>query len=98
MNSFNFKVGLFALVSLVSSALFVAYVLYARGFFEDSFRLQLAAPSADGVVVGTPLAFSGMDVGQVTGITLTDAGGIVVRTELPARNAGGFSKIPRLSR
>lgn len=87
MNSFNFKVGVFALASLLLGAGFLVYVLYARGFFEDSFRLQLAAPSADGVAVGTPLTFSGMEIGQITGLALNDAGGIVIQARLPARNA-----------
>lgn len=87
MNSFNFKVGLFALTSLVAGAAFLVYVLFARGFFEEQFHLKLAAGSADGVAVGTPLAFSGMEIGQVTGIDLTDSGGIVIRAEVPAKNA-----------
>jgi phospholipid/cholesterol/gamma-HCH transport system substrate-binding protein len=87
MNSFNFKVGVFALVSLLLGAAFTVYVLAARGFFEDSFRLQFAAPSADGVAVGTPLSFSGMDIGQVTAIALNDLGGIVIQAELPPKNA-----------
>lgn len=87
MNSFNFKVGLFALTSLLVGAASLLYVLHARGFFEDSFRVQLAAPSADGVSVGTPLSFSGMDIGQVAAINLNDAGGIVIMAEVPAKNA-----------
>jgi phospholipid/cholesterol/gamma-HCH transport system substrate-binding protein len=87
MNKLHFKVGLFAAASLLLGALFVAYLLYARGFFENTYRLQLAASSADGVAPGVPLVFSGIEIGSVTTLGLNDAGGIVIHCELMERNA-----------
>lgn len=88
MNRLHFKVGLFAAASLLLAAAFVVYLLYARGFFEDTYRLQLAASSADGVAPGVPLVFSGIEIGSVTALGLNDSGGIVIRLELLARHAG----------
>ena len=87
MKTLHFKVGLFAAVSLLLGAIFVVYMLYARGFFEDTYRLQLAASSADGVAPGVPLVFSGIEIGQVATLGLNDNGGIVIRAELLGRNA-----------
>lgn len=87
MNRLHFKVGLFAAASLLLAAAFVVYLLYARGFFEETYRLQLAASSADGVAPGVPLVFSGIEIGSVTALGLNDSGGIVIRLELLARNA-----------
>ena len=87
MNKLHFKVGLFAAATLLLGAVFVVYMLYARGFFEDTYRLQLAAPSADGVAPGVPLVFSGIEIGRVATLGLNDSGGIVIRAELLARNA-----------
>jgi phospholipid/cholesterol/gamma-HCH transport system substrate-binding protein len=87
MNKLHFKVGLFALVSLLLGLAFLGYLLHARGFFEKTYHLQLAAVSADGVAPGVPLAFSGIEIGSVTSLGLNDAGGIVIHAELPARNA-----------
>ncbi len=87
MNRLHFKVGLFAAASLLLAAAFVIYLLYARGFFEETYRLQLAASSADGVAPGVPLVFSGIEIGSVTALGLNDSGGIVIRLELLARNA-----------
>jgi len=87
MNKLHFKVGLFAAVSLLLGALFLAYLLHARGFFEKTYHLQLAASSADGVAPGVPLAFSGIEIGSVTTLGLNDYGGIVIQVELLERNA-----------
>ncbi|MDP3125164.1 MAG: ABC transporter substrate-binding protein [Thiobacillus sp.] len=87
MNTFNFKVGLFALATLLLGAAFLAYLLYARGYFENTYRLQLAAASADGVVPGVPLVFSGIEIGNVTSLGFNEGGGIVIQLELPERHA-----------
>ena len=87
MNKLHFKVGLFAAASLLLGALFIVYLLYARGFFEKTYHLQLAASSADGVAPGVPLAFSGIEIGSVTTLGLNDSGGIVIQVELLERNA-----------
>lgn len=87
MKTLHFKVGLFAAATLLLGALFVLYILYARGFFEDTYRLQLAASTADGVAPGVPLVFSGIEIGRVSTLGLNDNGGIVIHAELLARNA-----------
>ena len=87
MNKLHFKVGLFALAALLLGAAFVVYLLHARGFFEKTYDLQLAASSADGVAPGVPLVFSGIEVGSVTTLDLNDNGGIVIHAELLERNA-----------
>lgn len=87
MNTLHFKVGLFAAASLLLAGVFLAYLLHARGFFEDTVHLQLAAASADGVAPGVPVVFSGIEIGRVTTLGLNDNGGIIIHTEFLARNA-----------
>jgi len=87
MNRLHFKVGLFAAASLLLGVLFLVYLLHARGYFENTYRLQLAASSADGVTPGVPLVFSGIEIGSVTTLGLNDSGGIVIQCELLERNA-----------
>jgi len=87
MNTLHFKVGLFTLTTLLLGAAFMAYLLHARGYFEKTYHLQLAAASADGVTPGVPLVFSGIEIGSVTSLGLNDGGGIVIQLELPERNA-----------
>jgi phospholipid/cholesterol/gamma-HCH transport system substrate-binding protein len=87
MNKLHFKVGLFTLATLALGAAFVVYLLYARGFFEGTYKMQLAAASADGVAPGVPISFSGIEIGQVVSLGFNDGGGIVINTEFPARQA-----------
>lgn len=78
----HLKVGFFVITVLALALAFMAYVLYARGFFEQRMNLQLAAVSADGISPGMPVTFSGMPIGQVTGVSLNEAGGIVIDAEI----------------
>ena len=87
MNKLHFKVGLFTAASLLLAGIFIVYLLHARGFFEKTFHLQLAAASADGVAPGVPVVFSGIEIGRVTTLGLNDSGGIVIRAEFLGRNA-----------
>lgn len=87
MNTLHFKVGLFAAASLLLAGAFLVYLLHARGFFEDTFHLQLAAASADGVAPGVPIVFSGIEIGRVTTLGLNDDGGIIIHTEFLGRNS-----------
>lgn len=87
MNKLHFKVGLFAAASLLLAGAFMVYLLHARGFFEDTFHLQLAASSADGVAPGVPVVFSGIEIGRVTTLGLNDSGGIIIHAEFLGRNA-----------
>jgi phospholipid/cholesterol/gamma-HCH transport system substrate-binding protein len=87
MNKLHFKVGLFAAASLLLAGAFLVYLLHARGFFEGTFHLQLAAASADGVAPGVPIVFSGIEIGRVTTLGLNEEGGIVIRAEFMERNA-----------
>jgi len=87
MNKLHFKVGLFTAASLLLAAIFIVYLLHARGFFEKTFHLQLAAASADGVAPGVPVVFSGIEIGRVTTLGLNDSGGIIIRAEFLERNA-----------
>lgn len=83
----HFKVGLFAAGSLLLGAMFLIYLLHARGFFEGSYHLQLAAGSADGVAPGIPVVLSGIEIGSVTSLGLNDGGGIVIHAAFRERNA-----------
>jgi phospholipid/cholesterol/gamma-HCH transport system substrate-binding protein len=87
MNKLHFKVGLFAVASLLLAGIFIVYLLHARGFFDKTFHLQLAAASADGVAPGVPVVFSGIEIGRVTTLGLNENGGIIIHTEFVGRNA-----------
>lgn len=76
---------LFLLLALVSG--FVAYVLYARGAFENTQRLVLVAENSEGVIVGMDLSFSGFPIGRVRRVDLGDDGKARILIELPQKDA-----------
>ena len=87
MNKLHFKVGLFAVASLLLAGAFMVYLLHARGFFEGTFQLKFAAASADNVAPGVPVVFSGIEIGRVTTLGLNDEGGIIIHARFLKRNA-----------
>ncbi len=66
---------------------FVAYVLYARGSFEETQRLVLMTDNAEGVSVGSDLSFSGFPVGRVQRIELARTGQARIEVDVPRSQA-----------
>jgi phospholipid/cholesterol/gamma-HCH transport system substrate-binding protein len=68
-------------------AAFIAYVLYARGAFENTQRLVLMADDGAGVTVGMDLTFSGFPVGRVQKIELAADGKARIEVDVPEKDA-----------
>ena len=68
-------------------AAFIAYVLYARGAFENTQRLVLMADDGAGVTVGMDLTFSGFPVGRVERIELAADGKARIEVDVPEKDA-----------
>ena len=75
---------LLMVVLLVGSA---AYVLYARGVFENTQRLVLIADDSEGVVVGMDITFAGFAIGRVARIELGDDGNARILVDVPKKDA-----------
>ena len=69
---------------LVGSA---AYVLYARGVFENTQRLVLIADDSEGVVVGMDITFAGFAIGRVARIELGEDGNARILVDVPKKDA-----------
>jgi phospholipid/cholesterol/gamma-HCH transport system substrate-binding protein len=65
---------------------FAAYVLYARGIFEETQRLFLMADNSEGVSVGADLTFSGFPVGRVQRIELVPTGQARIVIDVPRKD------------
>jgi phospholipid/cholesterol/gamma-HCH transport system substrate-binding protein len=83
----HLKVGFFALAVLILCGAFLIYFLHGKGAFENRFKFKMAAVNADAVAPGVPITFSGIPVGQITGISLNDEGGIVISAEVSEQHA-----------
>ncbi|THU02050.1 MCE family protein [Lampropedia puyangensis] len=64
-----------------------AYVLYARGVFEEKQTLVLTADDSEGVAIGMDLTFSGFPIGKVRQIELADDGTVRFLVDVPKSNA-----------
>jgi len=76
---------------MVLMALLVAisgvYVLYARGWFEETRHLVLVAEDSEGVIVGMDMTFSGFPIGRVQRIALGPDGKAHIEVEVNAKDA-----------
>lgn len=70
----GFKAGVLLALVLVLLCGAIAYLLYARGVFEETQELRLLAEDSEGVSVGMDLTFAGFPVGRVRRIELADDG------------------------
>ena len=85
--NFQFRTGLLLGLTLVVAIGFVAYVLYARGFFEPKQALTLVTDNAEGVSIGDDLSFAGFPVGRVRRISLGDDGRARIELDVPLDSA-----------
>ena len=81
--NFQFRAGLLLGLTLVVAIGFVAYVLYARGFFEAKQPLTLVTDNAEGVSIGDDLSFAGFPVGRVRRISLGEDGLARIELDVP---------------
>ena len=85
--SLGVKVGILLAVAGMVAVSLVAYVLYARGVFEDFQRLTLVTENVDGVGPGMDLTFSGFPIGRVRRLSLADDGKARIHIRVPVSEA-----------
>ena len=80
-----------ARVLLLFTALLIAgsalYLLHARGVFEPTQTLVLAADDSDGVVAGMDLTFSGFPIGRVREVKLAPDGNVRIIIDVAKKDA-----------
>ena len=81
------KVGVLLGVSLVVAVSFVAYIMVARGVFDEFHRLTLVAENVDGVSAGMDLTFSGFPIGRVRRLSLGNDGKARIHLRIPLQDA-----------
>jgi phospholipid/cholesterol/gamma-HCH transport system substrate-binding protein len=83
----QFRVGLLLGITVLTAAVFLLYVLYARGVFEPTQRVTLIADNVEGVSIGMDLSFSGFPIGRVHKIELAEDGRARIEVMVPIREA-----------
>jgi len=81
------KAGLMLGLGLALIALAIWYVLYARGFFELTHKLELIADNAEGVTVGMDMTFAGFPIGRVQRVALAPDGNASILVNVAEKDA-----------
>jgi len=81
------KVGMLIALSITVALGFIAYVLDARGVFDQTQRFYLIADNAEGIGVGTDLTFAGFPIGRVRRIALRDDGKVRISVRVAVSEA-----------
>jgi phospholipid/cholesterol/gamma-HCH transport system substrate-binding protein len=68
-------------------AAFVLYVMYARGVFESTQRLNLVSDDSEGVIPGMDMTFSGFPIGRVRRVELAADGKALILLDVPRKDA-----------
>lgn len=85
MRTIQFKVGVFFVAMALVFTGFLVYLLYAKNYFENEQTLFLTASDAEDIDIGMPLVFSGINIGTVRKIDLTEKGSIQIKLAIPAK-------------
>ena len=83
----EFKAALLLAFTALLVLGFLAYVLVARGVFENTQNLVLVTDDSEGVQVGMDLTFSGFPIGRVQKILLDDQGKVRILIDITAKDA-----------
>src|SRR5436190_939687 len=87
LRTMGVKVGMLLAATILIIGGFVAYVLFARGVFEQVQRVYLIADNAEGVRVGMDLTFAGFPIGHVRRIRLREDGKVRISVRVPVDEA-----------
>lgn len=66
---------------------FLLYVMYARGFFENTQRLILVSEDSEGVIPGMDITFSGFPIGRVQRVELAPDGKARILVDITQKDA-----------
>jgi phospholipid/cholesterol/gamma-HCH transport system substrate-binding protein len=87
LKSMGVKVGMLLAATILIIGGFIAYVLFARGVFEQVQRVYLISDNAEGVRVGMDLTFAGFPIGTVRRIRLREDGKVRISVRVPVDEA-----------
>ena len=83
----EFKARLLLLFTALLVAGSALYLLHARGVFEPTQTLVLAADDSEGVVAGMDLTFSGFPIGRVRAVQLAPDGNVRILIDVAKKDA-----------
>jgi phospholipid/cholesterol/gamma-HCH transport system substrate-binding protein len=84
--NFEFKVGLFVIITLLLIGASVGYVAFKKDVFSTVYTFTFSSKSGDGFSEGMPLVFAGFQIGKVQSLELSDRGVVLIKIRVPERH------------
>jgi phospholipid/cholesterol/gamma-HCH transport system substrate-binding protein len=95
IKNIEFKVGLYIVLSIAIIVSSLVYIAYKKDFLTDMNVYHLTIASADGVIEGMPVVFSGFEIGKITEVKLTPSGTVTVDIRVPKEHTKWVRKNSR---
>jgi phospholipid/cholesterol/gamma-HCH transport system substrate-binding protein len=77
------KVGIFIIVTVLLAMAGLIYMAYKKGLFQAETTYTVSSQTGDGLSVGMPLYFSGLKIGKVKDLELSDQGLVMIKISVP---------------
>ncbi|MBT8490660.1 MAG: hypothetical protein KJN62_06410 [Deltaproteobacteria bacterium] len=84
--NFEFKVGLFVIITLLLIIATVGYIAFKKDVFSKVYTFTFSSKSGDGFSEGMPLVFAGFEIGKVQSLELNDNGVVLIKIRVPERH------------
>ncbi len=86
-NKMKIAVGIFTIFTLLALGATVFFVLKHKGMFEKTYTYAFYANSAENFNIGTPIKYSGFEIGYISKISFTYDGKVFVHFIVKAKDA-----------
>jgi len=91
-NKMKIAVGIFTLLTTILLIVAIFFILKYKGVFEKSYTYAFYANSAESFDIGTPIKYSGFEIGYINKIDFTYDGKVFVHFLVKSKNAKWINK------
>ncbi len=91
-NKMRISVGIFTFFTITALSFAIYFVLKSKGMFDKHYTYAFYANSANNFNIGTPIKYSGFDIGYINKINFTYDGKVFVHFIVDAKNAKWINK------
>ncbi len=92
----QFRVGVIVFATAIIAGLLVLVFTPVRSFLEEYQTIYIKFPSAPGVTPNTPIRKSGILIGRVTDVQLTDDGSAMITAAIQTKYTLRHNEVPRI--
>ncbi len=91
-NKMKLSVGIFTFITTVAIFVSIFFVLKSKGMFDKHYTYAFYANNASSFNIGTPIKYSGFEIGHINKIDFTYDGKVFVHFVVNAKNAKWINK------